>query len=169
MPSGNLSGLGVQNPRLWEISLGPREVYFPIHPSSRQCTDPSLLKFVYFWTIGIGKGKLPHPLFFCFCRILCGGLLFGEQVTRECAKGLVKAIPSDFFATSCVLVFFATSCILVFFATSCILVFFAVYCILVFFATSCIFVFLPHLVFLFFCRILYSCIFCHILYGGVNG
>ena len=36
LPSGNLSGLGVQNPCFGK-SLDPRGAFFPIHPSSRQC------------------------------------------------------------------------------------------------------------------------------------
>ena len=36
LPSGNLLGLGVQNPCFGK-SLDPRGAYFPIHPSSRQC------------------------------------------------------------------------------------------------------------------------------------
>ena len=38
LPSGNLSGLWVQNPCPWEISRASGDV-FPIHPSSCQCTD----------------------------------------------------------------------------------------------------------------------------------
>ena len=37
-PSGSLSSLGVQNPQSGK-SLGPRGMYFPKHPSSRQCSD----------------------------------------------------------------------------------------------------------------------------------
>ena len=47
LPSGNLSGLGVQNPRPWEISWASG-VYFPIHPSSRQYTDSICLSISWY-------------------------------------------------------------------------------------------------------------------------
>ena len=53
-PSILPSGLGVQNPCPWEISQSSG-MYFPIHPSSRQCTDTITTSHYYssyeFWTI----------------------------------------------------------------------------------------------------------------------
>ena len=53
-PSILPSGLGVQNPCPWEISQSSG-MYFPIHPSSGQCTDTITTSHYYssyeFWTI----------------------------------------------------------------------------------------------------------------------
>ena len=43
-----LCGIGVQNPRPREIPFGPRGMYFPIHPSSRQCTGTIYVRRTHF-------------------------------------------------------------------------------------------------------------------------
>ena len=66
-------------------SLGPRGMYFPIHPSSRQCTDTmSSSPNIYPWLSSSITLAVASLLFSSSLSIDCGGLHCRQALWKRC-------------------------------------------------------------------------------------
>ena len=67
--------LGCKIPGLGK-SLGSRGIYFPIHPSSRQCTDTIWYMVLSAGTVPLWDGTVPSSTVSCWCVVWCGGVVW---------------------------------------------------------------------------------------------